>query len=98
MHQILALEPDTVVQGHGEVILRGEVQAVIEDDLAYLAAIKEKVRAVVDADAPIAALDEITIESCGKSRIPLNGLVADLHHANLHKLYVEWSENGIQPE
>jgi hypothetical protein len=30
---------------------------------------------------------EITIESCGKSRIPLNGLVQQLHTANLYSLY-----------
>ena len=33
------------------------------------------------------SLNEITIEECGKSRIPLNGLVQDLHLANLHRLY-----------
>jgi cyclase len=43
LHKILELAPDTVVRGHGEVILRGEVQGVVEDDLAYLTAIKTAV-------------------------------------------------------
>ena len=36
---------------------------------------------------PRAAVREIDIESCGKSRIPLNGQVTQLHTANLLALY-----------
>ncbi len=98
MRRILALKPDAVVQGHGEVVLRGEIQAVIDSDMDYLAAIKNQVHALVAAGRPISALETITIESCGKSRIPLNGLVTDLHYANLLRLYNDWSENGLAPE
>ncbi len=93
MHRILALEPDTIVQGHGEVILRGEVQSVVQDDLDYLAKIKEKVSKVLRKNQPVESLDKIGIESCGKSRIPLNGLVSDLHRANLYRLYEELRED-----
>lgn len=89
LRDILALEPDTVVRGHGEVILRGEVQAVLEDDLAYLARIKTAVSQTIERGAPASALDKFDIEACGKSRIPLNGLVVDLHRANLYRLYEE---------
>ena len=89
LHGILAMEPDTVVRGHGEVILRGEVQAVLEDDLAYLERIKTAVSHTLERGAPPSALDRIHIEACGKSRIPLNGLVVDLHKANLARLYEE---------
>lgn len=89
LQRVLTLEPDTVVQGHGEVVLRGEIEAVIASNLAYLETIKKKVRQVVDAGKPAEALQNIDIESCGKSRIPLNGLVSDLHQANLLKLYNE---------
>lgn len=89
LHNILALEPDTVVRGHGEVILRGEVQAVIEADLAYLAHIKNAVVQILEKGQSPKALDKIDIEACGKSRIPLNGLVVDLHRANLSRLYKE---------
>jgi len=93
MHGMLALNPDTVVRGHGEVMLRGEVAARIEDDLAYLDAIKTAVTQVVDKGQSPDALDHINIEDCGKSRIPLNGLVVDLHHANLQRLYQELTQN-----
>lgn len=92
LHKMLELEPDTIVQGHGEVILRGEVQSVIQDDLDYLAKIKDKVARVLSKNQPVEALDKIDIESCGKSRIPLNGLVSDLHRANLYRLYEELQE------
>lgn len=89
MHKMLELEPDTIVQGHGEVILRGEVQSIVQGDLDYLVKIKEMVSEVIEKGQPIETLDTIDIESCGKSRIPLNGLVSDLHHANLYRLYDE---------
>ncbi|WP_420627502.1 MBL fold metallo-hydrolase [Candidatus Leptofilum sp.] len=98
MHKMLALEPDTIVQGHGEVILRGEVQSVIQNDLDYLAKIKDEVSAVLQSNQSPDVLDAIDIESCGKSRIPLNGLVADLHRANLYRLYEELQEETAVPE
>ena len=94
MHAMLSLAPDSVVQGHGEVILRGEVRSLIESDLAYLKMIKNKVMKVINAGKPASALENISIESCGKSRIPLNGFVADLHYANLVRLYNEWSNTA----
>lgn len=97
MQKMLAMEPDTIVQGHGEVILRGEVESVIENDLAYLAKIKAEVQKVIQKNKPIDALDKIDIESCGKSRIPLNGLVSDLHRANLYRLYDELQAETAVP-
>ncbi len=89
LQQILALAPDMIVQGHGEVILRGEIQTAVQSDLDYLVAIKTAVERVAQNSHAPDALWEIDIESCGKSRVPLNGLVSDLHRANLAKLYRE---------
>ncbi|GJM39868.1 MAG: hypothetical protein DHS20C20_01500 [Ardenticatenaceae bacterium] len=98
MQKMLDLEPDTIVQGHGEVILRGEVKSVIQNDLDYLIKIKEEVSAVLQSSQSPDVLDAIDIESCGKSRIPLNGLVSDLHRANLYRLYAELQEETAVPE
>jgi cyclase len=89
LRNVMEMGLDCVVQGHGEVILRGELNALIRSDLAYLDAIKNKVTAVIDSDKPASELDKIGIESCGKSRLPLNGFVSELHRANLHKLHRE---------
>ncbi len=86
---ILALEPEAIVQGHGEVVLRGEIEGVIQSDLSYLQNIHTAVTRIVSNGNSIESLQKVDIESCGKSRVPLNGLVSDLHLANLHKLYAE---------
>lgn len=87
LRAIAELPVDNVVQGHGEVILRGEINSIIEDDVRYLRTIQQRVGALIAEGQSVDQLDEIDIESCGKSRIPLNGLVSDLHHANLFRLY-----------
>lgn len=89
LQAMLALEPETIVQGHGDVILRGEIGSTIESHLHYLQNIHTAVARVVSNGNSIESLRYIDIESCGKSRIPLNGLVADLHLANLQKLYTD---------
>lgn len=89
LNDLLEMNLDCLVQGHGEVILRGEVESLILSDLAYLENIRRAVKGVIDEGWPISSLERISIESCGKSRIPLNGFVTDLHLANLRKLYEE---------
>jgi cyclase len=81
------LSLDTIVQGHGGVLLRGEVKATLKSSIAYLEKIYHKVRGNVEAGLPREELRKIGIESCGKSRVPLDGLVQDLHQANLETLY-----------
>lgn len=88
LHALRGHGYECVVQGHGEVILRGEVETRLEADLEYLACLKRRVEAVMRS-AGDASLDDIDIESCGKSRIPLNGAVQDLHRSNVRKLYSE---------
>lgn len=78
---------ENVVQGHGEVVLRGEVEEVIQSDLNYLSTLRRHVEHIIERGLPEDALNRIGIEDCGKSRISLNGLVMDLHRANLHALY-----------
>jgi len=78
---------ENVIQGHGEVILRGEVREKIEEDLHYLRIIRTKVEDIINRNKPPEALERIDIEACGKSRIPLNGLVQNLHRKNIQALY-----------
>ncbi|HEX2905545.1 MAG TPA: MBL fold metallo-hydrolase [Phototrophicaceae bacterium] len=74
---------ENVIQGHGEVILRGEVEEKIHEDLDYLLKLRQAVdRALLNA-TPDSALEAITIEDCGKSRILLNGAAMQLHRRNV---------------
>jgi len=87
LRKILDLSIENLVQGHGEVLLRGEVHRVIERNLTYLDVIEERTRAVVERGGDQRELLEMDIESCGLSRIPLYGLVQQIHQANLMSLY-----------
>jgi glyoxylase-like metal-dependent hydrolase (beta-lactamase superfamily II) len=93
LQNLLEFNMDSIVQGHGEVLLRGEIREAIQSSIRYLNAIHKRVKRVIETDGGIEALRRIDIESCGKSRIPLNGLVQDLHQANLLVLYEQMS-NG----
>jgi len=87
LQAIPAMGLENVVQGHGEVVLRGEIDEAVRSNVRYLEAARKKVEHVVKKKKPRDAVREINIESGGKSRIPLNGLVAQLHTANLLALY-----------
>jgi cyclase len=87
---------ENVVQGHGEVVLRGEVEEKIQNDLKYLEIVRHHVERALKRHKPITDLDGVSIESCGKSRIPLNGLVQSLHRANLYALYSELQEQQAE--
>ena len=90
LHRILdEYQLESVVQGHGEVLLRGEVPKAANACLEYLSIIESKVQQIIDNTQDKSALNSITIEECGRSRIPLNGLVQDLHRVNLYTLYDE---------
>jgi hypothetical protein len=59
----------------------------VDESITYLETIRELVGQTVAAGKPRDSLLEVGIESCGLSRIPLNGLVQQLHTANLLALY-----------
>jgi len=78
---------ENIVQGHGDIILRGEIDDAVKENLAYLSNIRKAVRAAARRRNPLDALAMIDIESCGKSRVYLGGLAEDLHRRNLRYLY-----------
>jgi cyclase len=94
LRRVLEFNMESVVQGHGEVLLRGEIRDAVQSSIRYLNVIHDKVRHVLESGGGLEALDRIGIESCGKSRIPLNGLVQDLHEANLFALYQQMSDGN----
>jgi cyclase len=87
LRKVLELPVENMVQGHGEVILRGEVPEVVQASLDYLDAIEALVAKTIKRGKGRQSLQRVSIESCGLSRIPLNGLVQQIHVANLLALY-----------
>jgi glyoxylase-like metal-dependent hydrolase (beta-lactamase superfamily II) len=84
---IKTLNLENVIQGHGGVLLRGEIEETVDSNINYLECLERQVQALVDKGAPRSDSRKIEIESCGKSRIPLGGLVQRLHQANAESLY-----------
>ena len=78
---------ENIVQGHGEVILRGEVNPSVDDNLKYLNLIEKSAQTALRRKDPMAYLAKQDVEKCGKSRILLGGLAAPLHEQNLHHVY-----------
>ena len=83
---------ENIVQGHGDIILRGEIDAAVKDNINYLTAIKKKVRAISRRKYAEDLLEEITIEECGKSRVLLGGLARALHNSNLESLLYKMTQ------
>jgi glyoxylase-like metal-dependent hydrolase (beta-lactamase superfamily II) len=93
LQAVKELQPNFVVQGHGDVLLKGEVDESIASSIDYLHLIVARVQELVRNGAPPQQLRQIDIEECGKSRIPLDGLVSRLHMDNLMALYRAFCES-----
>ena len=92
MKEIGKLGLENIVQGHGDIILRGEIEAAVKDNIAYLSMIKKRVRAISRRKNAEELLDDITIEECGKSRVLLGGLANALHQSNLTSLLYKMTQ------
>jgi glyoxylase-like metal-dependent hydrolase (beta-lactamase superfamily II) len=95
LKKIKPLSLENVIQGHGGVLLRGEIDETVDSNIFYIKTAAKKVRELLAAGRPASDLAKIDIESCGKSRIPLGGLVQRMHKANLDYLYAEMSAGRI---
>lgn len=78
---------ENIIQGHGDIILRGEIDEAVKENLNYLSALRKSVRSAARRRNPQDALLAIDVESCGKSRVNLGGLAEDLHRRNIRWLY-----------
>jgi cyclase len=87
LQKVRALSLNTIIQGHGDVILKGEVKEALEQRLRYLRQVK---KFVADSVASGISLEEVRrsqIEAFGGSRLDLDGLTQILHEDNVAYLY-----------
>lgn len=88
LRQIKEMNLENIVQGHGEVLLKGEIDETLDAAIAYLECIYEKVKAkIATRTSKERLINEISLESCGSSPIALDGLVKQLHRSNLQRVY-----------
>jgi cyclase len=89
LKKIAKMGLENIIQGHGDIVLRGEIDSAIKDNLTYLSAIRKAVRRASRRKYPLELLSEVDIESCGKSRVLIGGLAVELHRRNLRALYTK---------
>ncbi len=80
---------ENVVPGHGDIVLRGEIEGAVKDNLAYLSALRKAVRKSARRRYPWDVLAEVGVEECGKSRVLIGGLAEELHRRNLRAVYAQ---------
>ena len=78
---------ESIVQGHGEILLRGEVTSSIDETAKYLDDIEALVARLMEEGATKRDLSQHGVEEFGRSRIPLGGMVQQFHQANLFYLW-----------
>ena len=77
---------ENIVQGHGDIILRGEIDAAVKENLAYIANIKKLAKAAARRKSSDEILESAGLEESGKSRVYLGGLAESLHKRNMQAL------------
>jgi len=82
---------ENIIQGHGDIILRGEIDAAVKENLNYLANLKKVVKSAMRRRNPEEILESVTIEECGKSRVHLGGLAESLHERNMRALVQQYA-------
>jgi glyoxylase-like metal-dependent hydrolase (beta-lactamase superfamily II) len=80
---------ENVVPGHGDIVLRGEIDGMVKENLTYLSNLRKAVRKAARRKYPQEILSEIGVEECGKSRVLIGGLAEELHRRNLRALYFQ---------
>ena len=77
---------ENIVQGHGDIILRGEIDAAVKENLTYIYNIKKFARAAARRKSTEDLLEDAGLEESGKSRVYLGGLAESLHQRNMQVL------------
>lgn len=85
--KIDSLGLENIIQGHGDIILRGEIEEAMRENINYLNKLKEVGEKARIKRNPGEYLSSIHVEDCGKSRVYLGGLAESLHKRNLIWIY-----------
>jgi glyoxylase-like metal-dependent hydrolase (beta-lactamase superfamily II) len=87
---------ENIVQGHGDIVLRGEIEETIQSNINYLKNLQKFVKKALKNKHPLRAAAEIDVVACGKDRVMLGGLGDTLHANNVRWLLAQYAaEAGI---
>lgn len=87
LEMIAGMQLENIVQGHGEIILRGEIKDTLRRQINYLDNLRNKVQKLIDAGSTREQVKALSIEQCGMQRMLLNGAAVPLHAANVLATY-----------
>ena len=90
LKKIMKMSLENLIPGHGEIVLRGEIEAAIKSNLDYLNKLRKAVREASRRRYPLDILESVHVEHCGKSRVLIAGLAEQLHHRNLIALFRQY--------
>ncbi|MCY4061844.1 MAG: MBL fold metallo-hydrolase [Chloroflexi bacterium] len=90
--RLLERDYENIVQGHGEIILRGEVPEKITSDIEYLRRLDEAVKVALEKGLEDIE-NRVSLAECGKSHVLLNGIVQQLHQQNIRALVNEYRDD-----
>lgn len=87
LKNMLKMSLENLVPGHGDIVLRGEIEGSIKSSLDYLGKIRKEVRRAGRLKYPLDHLESVLVEDVGKSRVLIGGLAEQLHKNNLIALF-----------
>lgn len=87
LEALKGLNLDYVVQGHGGVLLKGEIMEVIDSNIHYLRKLKTKVSEAINRKRPPESLFRIKLEEFGKSPLAMGAMGEPIHKANILAVY-----------
>jgi len=77
---------ENIVQGHGDIILRGEIDAAVKENLTYITNLKKFSKSAARRKTTEDVMEGGGLETTGKSRVYLGGLAESLHRRNVESL------------
>ena len=78
---------EVIVQGHGEILLRGEIAGSIDKAIHYLNDVDQMVDEVLAGGGRVEEALANGPEKFGIPTFPMNGLIANFHRQNVHHLW-----------
>ncbi|MDA1330251.1 MAG: MBL fold metallo-hydrolase [Chloroflexi bacterium] len=87
LKRITKMGLENLVPGHGDIVLRGEIDSSVKSNLDYLNEIRKIVRQASRRKYPWDLLETFEVNDAGKSRVLVGGMADQLHRNNLAALY-----------
>jgi glyoxylase-like metal-dependent hydrolase (beta-lactamase superfamily II) len=94
LNKLLERDYENIVQGHGDIILRGEAPEKIAGDLEYLSKLDEAVQGALENGWEDIE-NSISLAHCGKSHVLLHGAVEQLHQQNIRTLVKQYRDEAV---